>query len=151
MHSDESTKIARIIRDGSYYSAMNNTKWIELANAFGDGICARIKLITSKNYDRWLVMTIAACDRYMDGPSCGPVPFNEIEWIDIKLGDDNPRELDAMKVIRDRKLPHTDHDGYIRVFGHIAPGATVKYSAESCPRDCLLEPATGPTPPYLRV
>ncbi len=130
MNNKERAKIAQIIEQGSYFSAMNHTKWRALANAFGDGIRARVKLITKDEVDRWTCMDIAACDKFLDGASYGPVPFIEIEWIDILISYDSPRYNDTMKAIRDLKLPHTDFEDFTRVFGHIAPGISVKYQVE---------------------
>lgn len=122
MHSNEKEEIARAIQNGSYFSAMNNTKWLKLVTSFGDGMRARVKLITESDLDSWHVMTLAACNRYLDGPSYGPVPFLEIEWIDISICHDNPRFSDAMNAIRDLKLPCAAIDDFVRVFGHLAPG-----------------------------
>jgi hypothetical protein len=130
MHSNEKEEIARAIQNGSYFSAMNNTKWLKLVTSFGDGMRARVKLITESDLDSWHVMTLAACNRYLDGPSYGPVPFLEIEWIDISICHDNPRFSDAMNAIRDLKLPCASIDDIVRVFGHVAPGTVGIYPAE---------------------
>ena len=130
MHTKDRAKIARIIQSGSYFSAMNNSKWQKLANAFGDGVRARVKLITEDELDEWHVMTLAASDKYLDGSSYGPVPFLEIEWIDIAIDYDNSRFIDALNAIGDLKLPHDSIEDFIRVFGHVAPGTHAKYSAE---------------------
>lgn len=130
MNSTEREKIAKVIQNGCYFSAMNNTKWLKLATSFGDGMRARVKLITESESDKWHVMTLAACDRYLDGPSYGPVPFIEIEWIDIAICHDNPRFSDAVNAMRDLKLPYAAFDDFVRVFGHVAPGTVIEYPAE---------------------
>lgn len=130
-HTKAQDKIGRIIQNGSYCSAMNQIKWLKLANAFGDGMRARVKLITEEESDTWSVMTLAACDKYLDGPSYGPVPFVEIEWIDIARSYNHPRSIGVMNAIRDLTLPHVEFEDFIRVFGHVAPGTAVKYSDDS--------------------
>lgn len=126
MHSAERDKITRAIQRGSYFSAMNDTKWLKLANSFGDGMRARMKLITENESDAWHVMTLAASERYLDGASYGPVPFIEIEWIDIRICHENQRFSDSMKVIQDLKLPHAVTNDFVRVFAHVSPGTEVK-------------------------
>ena len=123
------SKVIKVRESRGLASYANKTRWTEaLSELESFDLLARLKWLFDDELSKWSRWIIPV-PGYLEVLSFGPIPFREIEWLEINPRVEKwrgalvePEIVDhrskVVYVLANSRLIYSEHDGVIRVWGY---------------------------------
>lgn len=100
-------------------SHMNQTKWAKVLPRLDPKLVQiRLKWLFASSPGNWSNQYLLPVDGYFEEPRRGPVPFREIEWLELRTEDLGGLEA----TLNDMNVPFSKEDDCLKIWGYSSAG-----------------------------
>ncbi len=103
------------VRRRNLTSHMNQTKWAKVLPELDRKLVQiRLKWLFAQSPGNWSSQYFLPVDGYFEDSRQGPVPFREIEWLELRTGD-----LVALEAtLNGLNVPFSKQDDFLKIWGY---------------------------------